>query len=107
MNSFWINSLVVAAIVLVLTKSRIWACKRQFVDHRYQNAKQVYGRVSFIHAWWHALNTCAMCSGFWISAIVAWYWPCEWGWTRETLAYFFLNWMMHCLESVLVSLDRD
>jgi hypothetical protein len=92
------NSFVVFGITLVLTKSKILAGKREFVEKRYQ-ASKVDGHPSWIHLWWHAMWTCPMCSGFWIALLVALFLgPCL---IYGTMFAFGANWLLHCLENVL------
>lgn len=106
------------ALSLIWTKSKILGGKREFVEKEYQVAKQNAKRekrgVSFIHRWWRALWTCAMCCGFWM-AMVTWVLPvpCPWPsvpwwlWTPAcVLVVFGLNWLIHCVEDFLFSIAR-
>lgn len=102
MNSLEL-SLIVFAITLVITKSRLLACKRDFVEKRYQASKlNVYTPwiIKWIHRIWHAIMTCPMCSGAWVS-----FWVCSiftvHGYIVDVAISFSLNWLWHCLENVL------
>lgn len=92
------NSFVVFGITLILTKSKILAGKREFVDKRYQ-ADKIDGEPSWIHRWWHAMWHCPMCSGFWAAVLVNLFWGPSL--IYGTLFVFGFNWLLHCLENVL------
>jgi hypothetical protein len=102
------TSLVVFAITLVLTKSKIMGGKREFIEREYQVAKQNAERqrsqVAFVHRTWHAIWTCPMCSGFWVAIVVALFFHCPipgWDYPANVLILFGLNWLFHCLENTL------
>lgn len=97
-------SFVVFALTLLITKSKIFACKRQFVEKRYE-ASKVADKPHFIHVWWHALWTCPMCSGFWFALPVCLFFP-VFGWVFDVLAVFGINWLLHCVENVLFNLGK-
>lgn len=99
------GSIIVFAITLILTKSKILAQKREFIQNRYKSAKVDNMRPGFIHSWWHAMFTCPMCSGFWISIVVANYMPVN-GLIADTLVLFGLNWLWHCLENFLYQIGK-
>jgi len=95
-----VHTLVVFAITLTMTKSKIMACKRQFVEDRYNHVLKFGEQPCFLHEWWRALWTCSMCCGFWVALITAhWLSPC--GIIAGTLAAYGLNWIMHCIENWL------
>ena len=95
-----INLLIVFSLVLILTKSKITAGKREYVEQRYISAKVGDNKPSIIHRWWHALWSCSMCSGFWFSLLIAVLRPIN-SIFADTLVMFGLNWLLHCLESIL------
>jgi hypothetical protein len=95
--------LSVFAIVLIITKSSILNCKRQFVINRYIYSKQ-NGIPCFLHTWWFKMWTCAMCLGFWISIIIVLLLPIKNNiilCVINILAVFGANWLLHCLEELL------
>ena len=95
-----IHSLVTFSIVLIITKSKILACKRKFVDERYKHVLEQKEKPCFLHKWHHAFWTCSMCCGFWIAAATShWLSPLNilWG----TLSATGINWLFHCLENYL------
>jgi len=101
-----LHSLVVFSITLTITKSKIMACKRNFVEDRYDHVLQSNKIPCFLHEWWHAMWTCPMCSGFWVALVTAfWLSPCGiiWG----TLAAYGLNWLLHCCEDFLYAMGQD
>jgi len=98
-------SLIVFAITLIITKSNVLACKREFVEKRYKAAQVANGHPSFLQKWHWKMWTCPMCSGFWISIVVSFFYSAlEWsilGYIAQVLIVFGLNWLWHCLENVL------
>lgn len=104
LSSIIITSLVVFALTLLLAKSKIFACKREFVKKRYA-ASKVADKPNFIHIWFHAMWTCPMCSGFWLALPICLFF-CEANWIVSVLAVFGLNWLWHCLENVLFNLGE-
>lgn len=94
-----INSLVVFAITWLLTKSKILAEKREFVELRYQ-ASKVNGRPSWIGRIIYANFTCPNCAGMWASIPVAIINPCC-GYIFTILSAFSINWLLHCIENTL------
>lgn len=97
---FVVGCLAVFAITLTVTKSKIFACKREFVEKRYDSSWTGQQRPSFIHTWWHAMFTCPMCLGFWVSLCVA-PWVHVIFYPIDALALFGANWLLHCLEASL------
>lgn len=95
-----INSLAVFALTLIVTKSKILAGKREFVEQRYDAAKVGDQQPGWIHRWWHAVWTCPMCSGFWFAIPVAILFP-VYNLFLDILVIFALNWIIHCIENVL------
>lgn len=100
MNSLIAASLVVFAITLIVTKSKILANKRKFVEERYKYSFLHGSRPNCIHAWFHAFFTCSMCSGFWVSLFVLMFFR-EFNYFFDVLIVFGLNWLWHCLEHTL------
>lgn len=92
-------ALVVFAITLTVNKSKLFACKRKFVEERYQSAK-INGKPSFIHTVWRAWWTCPMCFGFWVSLLVCIFFRTYW-YGFDVLIVYGLNWLLHCFESAL------
>jgi len=99
-------SLVVLAITMTVTKSKLFACKREFVRKRYKAAK-VDG-ASFVHYFWHAMWTCPLCFGFWVSLAV-----CFWfrdhllfGYLPSVLAVYALNWVMNVIEDTVAKVGK-
>ena len=99
------NSLIVFAITLLITKSKIFGCKRQYVDKRYKasqiNQDDNNRFMSMIHSIWHAWWTCPMCCGMWTSAAVCVLSPVYYVPT-DILVIFSFNWGLHCAEDFLV-----
>ena len=97
-----IHSLVVFAITLTVTKSKIMGCKRQFVQDRYDAVLDNEETPCFLHEWFHAIWTCPMCSGFWVSLATSFGLYDSW---QEiaigTLCAYGLNWLLHCVEDFL------
>ena len=100
-----ILTIITASIVLIVTKSKIFGAKREFVHQRYLEAKEsakINGaKVGWVHRIWHAWWTCAMCFGYWVAAAICLIWDTEYGWFASTLVVGFLNWLIHCLENLL------
>lgn len=99
MGTLIVASLVVFAITLIITKSKILAAKREFVKQTYA-ATKLFEKPSWPHRVFHAIATCPMCCGFWISLLVCIHFS-EFGYFYDVLIVFGLNWLWHCLESVL------
>lgn len=93
-------SLVVFSLTLIITKSKIMSGKRQFVQKRYELSKVGNMKPSFIHYVWHAIWTCSMCSGFWMSSIICLFFE-TYGYVFDVLIVFGLNWLIHCTENFL------
>jgi len=97
---FFMIALAVFAITLVVTKSKLFGCKREFVEKRYESSKVGDQRPGIIHWWWHSMWSCPMCLGFWVAAIMAFLFP-VYSWFVNWLALSAFNWLLHCLESTL------
>ena len=95
-----INSLIVFALTLILTKSQIMAGKREFVELRYEAAKQDGHYPSWLHTWFYKMWTCPMCSGFWVAIPVSLFYPIH-GIVPDVLIVFSINWLLHCVESLM------
>ena len=95
-----LNIFVVFAITLIITKSKIMAGKREFVEQRYDAAKVGNQRPGWVHKLWHAIITCPMCSGFWIAIPVCFFCP-AYGLFIDVLVVLGVNWLVHCLENLL------
>ncbi len=91
---------VVFSLTLIITKSKILAGKREFVELRYDAAKIGNQSPGWIHKIWHALWTCPMCSGFWIAIPICFFYP-AYGIFVDVLVVFGANWLIHCLENLL------
>lgn len=52
-----INALAVFALTLLVTKSKILAGKREFVEERYESSKVGEQQPGWIHRCWHAVWT--------------------------------------------------
>lgn len=100
MTTIIINSLVVFALTLIVVKSKVLAGKREFVKESYEATKVINQDPGWVHRWWHALWTCAMCSGFWFAIPIAFFWP-AYSLFQDVLIIFGINWLLHCLENVL------
>ncbi len=100
-----INTFVVFALTLVMTKSRILAEKREFVESRYELAKLGVNSPDLIHRFWHALWTCPMCAGFWVAIIICWIYPAV-GIFVDVLVVFGANWLLHCFENLLFFIGK-
>ncbi len=90
-------SLIAFSLTLLITKSRLFHCKREYVEKRYLASFVDNQRPSFIHKVWHAWWTCSMCCGFPVAVVVSAIWP-VYGLVADTLAIFALNWLLHCTE---------
>ncbi len=93
-------SFVVFALTLILTKSKVLAGKREFVELRYEAAKVNNQDPGWIHRWWHAIFTCPMCCGFWVAIPVSIFLPYKFI-IVDVLVVFGVNWLLHCLENLL------
>jgi len=88
------------AITLLVTKSKIFGGKREFVEKRYEASKVGGKKPGWVHSWWHAMWCCPMCLGAWVAvplcyfeATIAWWWA--------SMIVFGLNWIIHCAENLL------
>lgn len=99
-DNMFAASMIVFALTLIVTKSKIMANKREFVTIRYQAAKVGNMKPSFVHRWWHAIWTCPMCSGFWFAIPVSTFFRC-YGLLFDVLIIFGMNWLLHCLENIV------
>jgi len=97
-------SLVVFAITLTITKSNLFACKREFVTKRYE-ASFVNGTPLFVHKAWWKFWTCPMCSGMWVAAFVCLFCS-SYGYIPSVLSSFAINWLWHCVENILFNLGK-
>lgn len=95
-----LNILVVFALTLILTKSKVLAGKREFVEERYDAAKVGDQHPHWFHRWWHAIWTCPMCSGFWAAIPICFFYP-AYGLFIDVLVVFGVNWLVHCFENLL------
>ena len=95
-----LNIFVVFALTLILTKSKILAGKREFVEQRYDAAKVGNQRPGWVHKIWHAIMTCPMCSGFWVAIPICFFYP-AYGLFVDVLVVFGANWLVHCFENLL------
>lgn len=99
--------MIVFSITLVITKSRLLACKREYVEKRYQASKlnDPHWIVKFTHKVWHACWTCPMCSGAWVSFVVCLIWGNH-GYVADVAISFGLNWLLHLVENFLFVLGE-
>lgn len=95
-----INTFVVFAITLIITKSKVLAGKREFVERRYEASKVGDQHPGWVHRWWHALITCPMCSGFWVAIPICFFYP-AFGLFIDVMVVFGANWIVHCIENWL------
>lgn len=93
-------ALVVFAITLTVNKSKLFACKRRFVEERYKSSQVGGKRSGKLHFWWHAMWTCPMCFGFWVSLVICLFFRTYW-YGFDVLIVYGLNWLLHCVESAL------
>lgn len=49
-------TLIVFAITLIATKSKVVGGKREFVEKRYEASKVGREKPGWVHTWWHAIN---------------------------------------------------
>ena len=104
--NFIILSFAVFGLTLLVTKSQIFACKRKYVESRYESSK-INGQPGFIHTWFYKMWTCPMCFGVWVAAAVCcWCIVSPYGWFINTMAVAGSNWLIHCLESYLFNLSE-
>lgn len=106
---FLVVSFAVFGLTLIVTKSKIFGCKREFVEKQYQaslvaNIHPWY--IRWIHKWWHAMWTCPMCLGTWISAAAVIYQPICGHWVIDWLAVLGANWVIHCFENWLFNIAQ-
>ena len=76
------------------------AWKREFVEKRYEAAKVNGQTPHFVHAWWKALWTCPMCSGFWFAIPVCYLYPYS-SLLSDVFIVFGINWIVHCMENLI------
>lgn len=95
-----LNIFVVFALTLILTKSKVLAGKRDFVELRYDAAKVGGQQPGWLHRWWHANWTCPMCSGFWVAIPICFFYP-AFGLFIDVMVVFGGNWLIHCVENLL------
>lgn len=103
-----IISLITFSITLLLTKSKILAGKRQFVEQRYlasKNSINAYDSfiVVWIHRVWRSFWTCAMCSGFWVACFVCCFFD---NWFVNVIITFGVNWILHCIEDFFFQVSK-
>ncbi len=96
-----LDALATFGVTLVITKSSLFASKREYVSRRWAQAKKnptSHWLSRAIHYFWFKMHTCAMCLGMW----VALYWSLgrQYPFWRGLLAVFGLNWLLHCAESL-------
>lgn len=102
---FFVCALAVFGFTLTVTKSKIFACKREFVEKRYEAAFVGNQKPGWLHTWWHAMWTCPMCLGFWVALGVAPFCPVVF-YPIDVLALFGMNWLLHCAEAVMFWLGK-
>jgi len=95
-----VNIFAVFALTLILTKSKVLAGKREFVEQRYDAAKVGDQHPHWLHTWFRAIWTCPMCSGFWVAIPVCFFYP-AYGIFIDVMVVFGANWLVHCLENLL------
>ena len=98
--------LVVFAITLLMSKSNIFACKREFVQKRYDASKVNNEIPCWIHRIWHAIWLCSMCSGFWVAVPVSFFTWSGFSIIPGIFVLFGGNWLLHCLESCLFGIGK-
>lgn len=103
MESVFILSFMIFSITLLITKSKILAGKREFVNLRYEASKVNNQKPLFIHRIWHAIWTCSMCSGFWVGLFLALIFQFNF---FELVCSFGINWLLHCIENTIFSLGK-
>jgi len=96
----FIHTFVVFAITLTLTKADILACKRSFVEERYDYVIQNNQKPCFLHTLWYKIFTCPMCCGFWVALFSSFFIFPE-HFMISTLSAYGLNWLLHCGEEAL------
>lgn len=94
-------SLITFAITLLVTKSKIFGSKREFVQKRYEASKVGGHKPGLVHRWWFAMWNCPMCLGAWIAAILCCIEPTKYVWWESTAMVFGLNWLIHCVENFM------
>lgn len=106
MTTFGLLS-IVFSVTLLITKSRLLACKREYVDQRYKASKQnkyTSCTIQWLHRIWHAIWTCPMCSGAWIAFVVCLFGPGPY--IANVAICFGFNWLLHCCESLLFNMSK-
>lgn len=106
LSSLIISSLLVFSIVLLITKSKVMACKRDFVEKRYKAAFVNDQKPHFVHRCFHAFMTCPMCSGMYVSAITVLFMPITCNYLVDIMLCFGTNWLLHCLENFLFNFGK-
>jgi len=96
------QAFIVFAITLILTKSKITSCKREYVQKTYEQTK-ITGKPGWIHEIWHAVWTCPMCCGFYIAFLVSLNSSHV---IDNTLILFSINWLLHCLENTFFNIGK-
>lgn len=103
-----ILSLFVFGITLIINKSILFECKREFIEKRYKLAVS-QGSRSFLHWLWYKLWFCSMCLGFWVSLIGILFLKVECGFISHifiVFGAFGINWILHCIETYLVEKSK-
>lgn len=90
-------SLAVFGFTLIVTKSSLFACKREFITQRYE-ASKINGSPSLIHTWFYKMFTCPMCLGTWVAAFFVILWPVSGHFILDWLAITGANWLLHVAE---------
>jgi len=94
-------TLIVLAITLLVTKSKVVGGKREFVEMRYKISKLDGQKPSLVHSVWYAWWTCPMCLGAWVAVPLCYFEAVGYAWYWAALMVFGLNWLIHCAENTL------
>lgn len=98
--------MIVFSFTLLITKAKIFACKRDFVKKRYEAYKKSTDKhwwLSWLHNWWHAMWNCPMCLGVYIAAVTCLFRTYE-SYFCDISIVIGANWLLHCLESSLFNI---
>lgn len=98
-----ILSLITFSLTILITKSKILAGKREFVEKRYQAAKVDGQKPSMVHSVWRAIWNCPMCCGWWIALISSIFLGFDF---LAVICAFGINWLLQCLEDFLFQLSK-
>lgn len=109
---FIINSFFVFSVTLVITKSSLLECKRQFVEKKYKEIKNIsimnnYSQFdNFINWWWYKMWTCPVCLGYYIALFISVLNP-NFNIFIDSIAIAGFNWLLYDLRTFFLQNEKN